>query len=85
MPKRKGQAVKWTPEKILDLRERYGETQKVFCHRVGVDYTTIRWWEQGRGKPLGSAELLLDRLEEDLINGKIRELETAGAKPCPSV
>lgn len=69
--------MSWTPERIRDLRRRYGESQPVFCQRLGVVCGTLRSWEQGRGEPTGSALVLLGRLEEDLIEGKIRELQSA--------
>lgn len=67
----------WTPEKIRALRKQYGESQEEFCHRCGVTVVTFRLWEQGRGQPSGSAQLLLGRLEEDVRKGEIRELQIA--------
>jgi DNA-binding transcriptional regulator YiaG len=56
----------WTAEKIKALRTKYGETQAQFAERIGVSVQAVRWWEQDRGRPIGPAEKLLDRLEEDL-------------------
>jgi len=57
----------WTPDRIRELRGRYGETQKEFVDRLGVDVFTLRYWEQGRGLPSGPARKLMDRLEQDLL------------------
>lgn len=65
----------WPPEKIRSLRNMYGESQNVFCRRLGVTADALQHWEQGRGAPNGSALLLMDRLEEDFLAGKIRELQ----------
>ncbi len=68
---------KWTGEKIRRLRDLYGETQAVFCQRVGVGPKILSFWEGGKCQPGGPASIVLSRLEEDLANGKIRELQTA--------
>jgi DNA-binding transcriptional regulator YiaG len=60
----------WTPKKIRDLRNAYDESQTEFSRRMGVTVTTIANWEQGNGQPTGSAQKLLDRLEEDLAGAK---------------
>lgn len=64
--------MRWTPDKIKNLRKRYDERQEDFCLRLGVSVPALRHWEQGLGEPNGSAQILMDRLEEDLIEGKIR-------------
>lgn len=64
----------WPPKRIKHLRKQFGESQPIFCERLGVIVDTYRLWEQGRGKPNGSALVLLDRLEEDLRAGSVREL-----------
>lgn len=69
--------MRWTPDAIKDLRRRYEEPQDEFCRRLGVTPNALRIWEQGRGAPSGSAQLLLDRLEEDFETGKVRELQPA--------
>ena len=63
----------WTPEKIKQLRKEYDERQEDFCHRVGVTLSALRNWEQGRGEPGGSAQILLERLQEDLTEGKVKQ------------
>ena len=64
----------WTPEKIRELRNLYGETQVAFARRLGVTPTSLRYWEWDMQNPSGSARILLDRLREDVEEGKIREL-----------
>ena len=63
----------WIPEKIKSLRKSYGERQEDFCQRLGVALSTLRHWEQGHGEPIGPARKLLDRLEEDLREGRIKQ------------
>jgi len=66
--------MNWTAEKIKTLRKMYAEPQNDFTRRIGVTVDTLQHWEQGRGVPSGAAAKLLDRLEEDAREGKIREL-----------
>ena len=59
--------MKWTPERIKQLRKLgYRQRQEDFCLLLGVGLGTLRHWEQGHGEPIGPAQILLDRLEEDL-------------------
>ncbi len=67
----------WDSRRIKDLRKRYGEDQDVFCRRLRVSVHSLRHWEQGKGNPIGPVEEVLDRLEEDLQQGKVRELQSA--------
>lgn len=67
----------WTAEKIKGLRTKYGETQAQFAERVGVSVQAVRYWEQGHGRPIGPAEKLLDRLAEDLADGRVKDLASA--------
>lgn len=71
-------AMTWVPDKIRLLRAGYAESQEVFCRRLGVTVDAYRLWEQGRGQPSGPAQLLLSRLEEDLLEGKVREMTPPG-------
>jgi DNA-binding transcriptional regulator YiaG len=73
MKKEKGRKKMWTPDKIRELREAFGERQVDFCRRVGVSLPALQCWEQGKGEPGGSAQILLDRLEEDLRDGRIEQ------------
>ena len=68
--------MRWPPEKIKELRERYGETQAVFRLRLGITVTTLANWEQGRFEPTGTGLLMLDRLAEDLEAGQVRNIDT---------
>lgn len=68
----------WTAEKIKALRKKgYNETQEEFARRLRISAAALRNWEQGVNPPIGPAEVLLDRLQEDLDEGKIRQLQPA--------
>lgn len=56
----------WTPSRIKGLRSRYAESQTEFCKRIGASVDALRGWEQGRGQPVGSAQMMLERVEGDL-------------------
>jgi DNA-binding transcriptional regulator YiaG len=79
MARKGARKVKWSPQSIRDLRERYGESQPAFAPRLGITVEALRVWEQGKGIPGGSAQLLLDRLQEDAEQGRIRQLATAAS------
>lgn len=64
----------WNGERIKALRGGYAETQEQFRQRLGVSLATLKFWELDRGEPLGPAQILLDRLAEDLKLGNRREL-----------
>jgi len=72
----KTRAKTWTSDRIKWLRKQHNETQAEFCQRLGVAVHTLRFWEQGQGKPNGSAIVLLSRLEEDITIGKPRAMRT---------
>lgn len=65
----------WTADKIREFRKRIGETQEELARRLRVNMHTVRYWEQGRGTPIGPAEALLDRLEQDFRNGELEPLQ----------
>jgi putative transcriptional regulator len=67
----------WTAEKIRALRLAYEETQDEFRRRLDVGLGTLRTWEQGKGVPIGPAQKLLTRLQEDLDAGRVQ-------KPAPA-
>lgn len=78
MKKRKGISMKiWSGDEIKALRKRYEETQEEFCRRLAISIDGLRAWEQDRGSPNGPAHLLLSRLEEDFVEGKIRDYISA--------
>ena len=56
----------WTPARIKELRSAYGETQKVFCERLGIGYSTVFHIEQGICPVRRGLALLLDRIQEDM-------------------
>jgi len=66
----------WTPERIKSLRERYGETQEQFRLRFPVSLSCLKQWETGR-EASDMACTILDRLQEDLELGRVRQLVPA--------
>jgi len=40
------------PARIRELRHRPGLTQEQFAENVGVTYSTVNHWENGKGVPL---------------------------------
>ncbi len=73
-PMKKQQLDLWDSEKIKILRENYGETQEEFAPMLGVSVPTLRMWEQGKGRPAGSAQKLLKFAKLGLDDPKIRKL-----------
>lgn len=69
MPRKKDNAV---AEMIRKLRAKLGLTQEQFAAKVGVTWSTVNRWENGRGHP---SPLAMQRLEE-LIEG-------FSNMPCP--
>ncbi len=49
------------PALIKELRQRLNLTQEQFAHRVGVTYSTVNHWENGKRIPL---PFLVKRLED---------------------
>lgn len=64
--------VKWMPERVKELRKRYGDIKRVFGARLGVSEDMVWEWESGKRSPTKTIALLLDRLEEDLNAGQPR-------------
>jgi putative transcriptional regulator len=56
----------WTKDRIRDLRKAFGETQEEFAKRFRVSVNTLQWWEQGKGKPIGPATVILDQLAAEV-------------------
>ncbi len=50
-----------TSKMIKELRAGLGLTQEQFAAKVGVTFSTVNRWENGRGKP---SPLALRRIEE---------------------
>ena len=47
--------------KIRELRSRLGLTQEQFAAKVGVTFSTVNRWENGKGKP---SPLAMRQIEE---------------------
>jgi DNA-binding XRE family transcriptional regulator len=57
--------MKWTPERIKQLRKRLGENQEEFAKRFRLTIHAIQFWEQSKGLPNGPATVLLDQIEQE--------------------
>ena len=55
---------------IKKLRHKLGLTQEQLAHKIGVAFTSISRWENGRTKPSPLAQYALMRLKADLLNFK---------------
>jgi transcriptional regulator with XRE-family HTH domain len=63
------------PALIKALRKRLGLTQEQFAQRVGVTYSTVNHWENGKRTPLPFLVKRLLEMEEELDSqkkGKLR-------------
>ena len=56
-------------EMIKDLRAKLGLTQEQFAARVGVTWSTVNRWENGRGKPSPLAMRQIKELQERATQG----------------
>ena len=54
----------WPPKRVRALRERLGDTQEAFAHRLGVSWVTVSRWENGKNGPVGLAVRALEGLDE---------------------
>lgn len=45
---------------VAAIRERFGVSQSRFAEMLGISVGTLRNWEQGRRRPEGPAEVLLE-------------------------
>jgi len=50
-------------EEIRELRKKLGLTQEEFARLLGVGYTTINRWENGKSEPRGQASEILEKLK----------------------
>jgi transcriptional regulator with XRE-family HTH domain len=57
------------PALVKGLRERLGLTQEQFAHEVGVTFSTVNQWENGRRRP--QPFLLKRLLEMEAASGKV--------------
>jgi len=58
-------------DKIVKIRNKYGLSQQKFATLLGISAGTLRNWEQGRRKPMGSAKILMaiaDKHPETLLD-----------------
>ncbi len=54
------------PRMIRELRKAMGLTQEQFAAKVGVTFSTVNRWENGRGKPSPLAMRQIDELHDEL-------------------
>ena len=57
-------------EMIRKLRAKLGLTQEQFAARVGVTWSTVNRWENGRGKPSPLAMRQIEDLKARTDDGK---------------
>lgn len=53
-------------EMVKNLRARLGLTQEQFAAKVGVTWSTVNRWENGRGKPSPLAMMRISDLRKEL-------------------
>jgi putative transcriptional regulator len=54
------------PDRIRTLRQRLQLTQEDFAHLIGVTFSTVNRWENGKSAPNRIANRLLAGLEKKL-------------------
>jgi putative transcriptional regulator len=52
------------PKRIQEIRRRLKVTQEDFAHMVGVTFSTVNRWENGKSKPNRIAQRILAGLEK---------------------
>jgi DNA-binding transcriptional regulator YiaG len=52
------------PQRIRELRQRMQMTQEDFAHMIGVTFSTVNRWENGKSQPNRIAVRLLAGLEK---------------------
>lgn len=65
---------------VRRLREQLGLTQEQFAHKVGVTYSTVNHWENGKRAP---QPFLLSRLRQ--LQEQVESQETASPEGVPDV
>lgn len=50
---------------VKNLRSKLGLTQEQFAAKVGVTFSTVNRWENGRGKPSPLALLQIEKLKSN--------------------
>ncbi len=61
------------PELIKELRNRLGMTQEQFAQEVGVTFSTVNSWENGKRRPLPFLMRRLLQMEDELTPKKSNE------------
>ena len=61
------------PEMIRELRGDLGLTQEQFAAKVGVTYTTVTRWENGKGQPSPLAMLRIEGLQKKITRNEKRK------------
>ncbi len=71
------------PALIRELRQRLDLTQEQFAQRVGVTYSTVNHWENGKRVPLPFLVKRLVEMKEELDSRDLRapQARQAGTKP----
>jgi len=54
------------PKRIQDIRRRFKVTQEDFAHMVGVTFSTVNRWENGKSRPNRIAQRILAGLEKKI-------------------
>jgi DNA-binding transcriptional regulator YiaG len=67
--------MKWSGEKVKELRRARGETQEEFAKHFRSNIGTIQTWEQDKGKPSGAATVLLDQMEAGTFDERMAHAE----------
>ena len=57
-------AVQLSTHQIKEIRERLNLSQAVFAKLLNVSPSSIRQWEQGKRKPTGATQVLLELLQK---------------------
>ncbi len=65
--------IKLTADRIKEIRENLKLSQVVFARLLNVSPSSIRQWEQGKRRPTGSTQVLLDLLyrSPDVLNHRL--------------
>lgn len=57
-----------TPDRIRQIRAKYGLTQEKFAQKLGVAHLTIYRWENGRNTPMPVLREKLEEIENEYVN-----------------
>jgi len=57
---------------IRNLRAKLGLTQEQFAAKVGVTWSTVNRWENGRGSPSPLARRRIEELQEEVEGDDLR-------------